>query len=133
MALGSVLGGACYGVRRWPGRPRQRFLALHLLLAGGLALAAGSTGLPELGLLLGLSGLAVAPIAAEGGLLMVASAPEGTVTEAFAWSVTAVVSGTAMGTALAGRLAPLGFRPTMLGAAATLALAALTIARGRLG
>jgi MFS family permease len=111
MALGSVLGGACYGARRWPGRPRQRFLALHVLLAGGLALAAGSANLPALGLLLALSGLAIAPIAAEGGLLIVATAPAGTVTEALAWSVTAVVSGTAMGTALGGRLAPLGFRP----------------------
>jgi MFS family permease len=56
-------------------------------------------------------------------------APPGTVTEAFAWSVTAVVTGIAIGAAAAGQLAAAaGFRPTMLAAAGAIGLAALAIA-----
>jgi MFS family permease len=40
MALGSLLGGACYGRRGWPGRPWRRFLVLHALLAVALAAVA---------------------------------------------------------------------------------------------
>jgi hypothetical protein len=133
VALGSgVLGGACYGRRRWPGRPWQRFLVLHLLLAGGLALAVLGSGPAVLAAPLALSGLAIAPIATEGGILTSASAPQGTVTEAFAWSVTAVAAGIAAGTAAAGLLAAaLGFRATVLAAAASCGLAAMVIALRR--
>lgn len=132
VALGSVLGGACYGRRRWPGRPWQRYLVLHLLLAGGLALAALGGRPAVLAALLALSGLAIAPIATEGGVLASASAPPGTITEAFAWSVTAVVAGIAAGTAAAGLMAAtLGFRATMLAAAASCGLAAMVIALRR--
>jgi MFS family permease len=134
MALGSVLGGGGEGRRRWPGQPHQRFLVLHALLAGGLALTAWSASPATLAPLLVLSGLAIAPIATEGGLLTSSAAPEGTVTEAFAWGVTAVVTGIVIGTAVAGQLAAAwGFRMTMLAAAAALACAALVIGLGGVG
>jgi MFS family permease len=129
MALGSVAGGVCYGLRRWPGRPWRRLLVLHALLALGLAATAASAGPAMLVALLALSGLVIAPLATEGGLLTAAMAPPGTVTEAFAWSVTAVVTGIAIGAAAAGQLAAAaGFRPTMLAAAGAIGLAALAIA-----
>jgi MFS family permease len=131
MALGSPLGGACYSRRRWPGRPWRRFLVLHALLAVALAATAASVSPAMLVPLLALAGLAIAPIATEGGVLTSAIAPPGTGTEAFAWSVTAVVTGIATGTALGGRLAAAyGFRATMLGAAVALGLAALAIGLG---
>jgi len=73
-----------------------------------------------------LAGVLVAPIATENSHLIDATAPAGSITEAFAWLITAVVLGGAAGTAAAGTLIErAGFAPTLLAAAAVVALAGL--------
>jgi MFS family permease len=57
-----------------------------------------------MGLAMLLAGLALAPSAAAGYLLIDQMAPAGTATEAYTWVVTANVTGTAIGAALAGAL-----------------------------
>ncbi len=126
MSVGSLVGGAVYGARAWPGRAPVRFALLQGLLAAGLALAAAGTSPAGLLGLLMLAGLLVAPIATENSHLIDATAPAGSITEAFAWLITAVVLGGAAGTAAAGTLIErAGFAPTLLAAAAVVALAGL--------
>jgi hypothetical protein len=133
LAAGSVLGGMLYGARRWPGRSPARLVALQFAYAGGLALAALAAGPGVLLPLLLFAGLFVAPLATEGSLLVDATAPAGTVTEAFAWLITAVIAGGAVGTAFAGPLVERrGAGPAMLAAAGTLVAAGL-VTRLRLG
>jgi hypothetical protein len=122
MSAGSVAAGLLYGTRAWRGSWTARFAALNWLLGTALGLAAlairvGAGPVPVAAALL-LAGLAVAPIATENSLLVDAAAPPGTVTEAFAWLVTAVVAGGAAGSALAGPLLDrFGAAPAMLLAA----------------
>jgi hypothetical protein len=122
MSAGSVAAGLVYGTRAWRGSWRARFAALNWLLGTALGLAAlamrAGAGPVAVAAALLLAGLAVAPIATENSLLVDAAAPPGTVTEAFAWLVTAVVAGGAAGSALAGPLLDwLGAAPAMLLAA----------------
>lgn len=132
VSAGSVLGGLLHGTRSWPGRPSVRYAALHLLLGLGFAVVGVAGAAPALAggpavpvALLALAGLCIAPIATEGSLLVDDAIPSG-VTEAFAWLVAAVIVGGAAGTAAAGPLVErLGFRPTMLAAAAAMAAAAV--------
>jgi hypothetical protein len=123
MSAGSVAAGLGYGTRAWRGTWTARFAALNWLLGSGLGLAAlamrAGAGPVAVAAALLLAGLAVAPIATENSLLVDAAAPSGTVTEAFAWLVTAVVAGGAVGSALAGPLLD------RLGAAAAMLLAAI--------
>lgn len=130
MSLGSVVGGVLYGMRSWPSRSPVRLLVLQGLFATGLALAAFTEG-PALIAGLAVTGMLIAPITAENSLMVDAAAPPGTITEAFAWLITAVITGGAVGTALAGALVEAaGVRSAMLSAAATLALAVAAIRAG---
>jgi predicted MFS family arabinose efflux permease len=121
LSVGSVAAGLVYGTRSWRWSWPARFAALNLLLGSALALAAPAMRAgwpPAVAAALLLGGLAVAPIATENSLLIGSAAPPGTVTEAFAWLVTAVVAGGAAGSAVAGPLLDrLGAAPTMLLAA----------------
>jgi len=121
LSVGSVAAGLVYGTRSWRWSWPARFAALNLLLGSALALAAPAMRAgwpPAVAASLLLGGLAVAPIATENSLLIGSAAPPGTVTEAFAWLVTAVVAGGAAGSAVAGPLLDrLGAAPTMLLAA----------------
>ena len=97
-AAGALCGGLVYGARA--GR-----LPLPVLLTG---LAAGylplalAPGLPVMIALAFLAGIFLAPTLATSFTLVDGLAPRGTVTEAFAWLVTAMASGAALGSALAG-------------------------------
>jgi predicted MFS family arabinose efflux permease len=121
LSAGSVAAGLVYGTRSWRWSWPARFAALNLLLGTAVGLAAPAMGTgwpPAVAAALLLGGLAVAPIAIESSMLVGAAAPPGTVTEAFALLVTAVVAGGAAGSAVAGQLLDrLGAAPTMLLAA----------------
>jgi MFS family permease len=101
-ALGALIGGLAYGARSWPGTPRRR--AGWLL--GGLALGywpLATLAAPPIMLPLALiSGLFLAPVLACGFVIVGEVAPQGTVTEAFAWVVTIFVAGNSVGSAIAG-------------------------------
>jgi MFS family permease len=102
MAVGSVLGGLWYGARHWKGPVAGRFIALQVLFTVGMLplLLADSMGLMA-GLMV-LAGLALAPSAAAGYLVVDRIAPHGTATEATTWVMTANVAGGAIGAAIGG-------------------------------
>lgn len=102
MAAGSLLGGLWYGARHWSGPIVSRFLGLQVLFTLGLLplLLASSTW--SMVVLMAIAGLALAPSAAAGYLVVDHVAPPGTVTEATTWVMTANVAGGALGAALGG-------------------------------
>lgn len=102
MAVGSLLGGLWYGARHWSGPIVSRFLGLQALFTLGLLplLIASSTW--SMAVLMAIAGLALAPTAAAGYLVVDHVAPAGTVTEATTWVMTANVAGGALGAALGG-------------------------------
>jgi len=102
MAVGSLLGGLWYGARRWTGPIVSRFIGLEVLFTLGLLplLVADSVG--AMVVLMAIAGLALAPSAAAGYLVVDHIAPPGTVTEATTWVMTANVAGGALGAAIGG-------------------------------
>ena len=103
MAIGSVVGGLWYGSRSWRRPVATRFLTLEATFTVGLLpLLLVPDSLLAMGLLMGVGGLALAPSAAAGFLLIDHIAPPGTATEAYTWAVTANVTGSAIGAAVSG-------------------------------
>jgi predicted MFS family arabinose efflux permease len=93
-----------YGARSWPGAPPRRIAVLMLALAAGFSLLALVSAPWLLGLLLVGCGMLLAPAAVAASTVLDTAAPAGTVTEAFAVMVMAIVAGTAVGNALGGTL-----------------------------
>jgi MFS family permease len=104
-ALGSVLGGLWYGARAWSASVEKRFLVLMALLALGSAPLPFAPSIGAMGLLLVLTGLALAPLATTEYSLVDRLAPAGTSTEAYSWQIVANVVGAAAGSLIAGVLA----------------------------
>jgi MFS family permease len=102
MAAGSLVGGLWYGARHWSGPIVTRFIGLEILFTLALLplLLAGSIG--SMIALMAIAGLALAPTAAAGYLIVDHIAPPGTVTEATTWVMTANVAGGALGAAIGG-------------------------------
>ena len=101
-SLGSMAGGLVYGSLHLT---RSAVRQLPLLMTGLAVVAtlpslAGS--ITVLGLLMAGYGSLIAPFFACNSLVLGEAAPEGTVTEAFAWSSSMIFGGAAAGTALAG-------------------------------
>jgi MFS family permease len=108
-SVGSIVGGLTYGAVH-PRAPHRRQLPwlvavlgvgtlLPLLVAGPAA-----AGMLLMGVALLAYGLAIAPFFACNSVLLGASAPPGTVTEAFAWNSSMIFGGAALGAAAAGVL-----------------------------
>ena len=104
LSAGSLVGGLAYGARAWPGSPAGRLAILVFLLGAGFALLALAQGPWLLAALLLFAGLVIAPATVVGSTLLDSVAPRGTVTEAFAVMVMAIIAGTASGNALGGVL-----------------------------
>ena len=104
LSAGSLVGGLAYGARAWPGSPAGRLAILVFLLGAGFALLALAQGPWLLAALLLFAGLVMAPATVVGSTLLDSVAPRGTVTEAFAVMVMAIIAGTATGNALGGVL-----------------------------
>jgi MFS family permease len=95
-AGGALFGGLVHGARR------GNFPVLVTCLAAGYLPLAAAPAFPLMAVLAFLAGLSLAPTLAAAFTLVDSLAPRGTVTEAFAWLVTAVALGAATGSALAG-------------------------------
>lgn len=102
MAGGALVGGVVYGLRPRLGPPHRRLVLLMAGLALGYLPPAWAPALPAMIPLALLSGVFLAPVLACSFTLVDGLAPRGTVTEAFAWLVTAFGAGSAVGAALAG-------------------------------
>jgi MFS family permease len=101
-SLGSALSGLAYGV--WVGSVSlsRTYVGLALVLPFTfLPLAAAPSVTVMLGLCL-LAGVAIAPLLASSNQLAGHVAPPGALTEAYAWPITSLVVGVALGNAAAG-------------------------------
>nr|AKA87336.1 major facilitator superfamily protein [Streptomyces antibioticus] len=102
-AFGALIGGLVYGaVHRWPVPPARRTLLLAVGLAVSYALLCLLPAPPLMACLMLLTGLFLAPTLTVSFVLVGELAPTGTVTEAFAWLVTLMTSGSALGSAAVG-------------------------------
>jgi MFS family permease len=101
-ALGSLIGGLWYGARQWRSGTRRRFFFVSSILALGLAPLPLAGSLPTFSVLLVVAGLGLAPSTAACYSFVGELAPEGAVTEAYAWQIVAYVSGSSVGAWLAG-------------------------------
>jgi hypothetical protein len=101
-SLGSAAGGLLYGAygHRVPVRTAYlRTLALTPVVTLPLAFPSSFAAMAPLALI---AGVAIAPLIAAGSQLVGEVAPQGALTEAYTWPLTALVGGVAAGNALAG-------------------------------
>ncbi|MFE9441552.1 MFS transporter [Streptomyces sp. NPDC006602] len=108
IGLGALIGGLCYGARRWTGEPARRLQALVALLAVCYLPLTLMPGAVAMTLLTVLAGVFLAPAIACAFVLVDRHAPRGTVTEAFSWLVTTFTVGASVGTGLAGPVVQAG-------------------------
>lgn len=117
-SLGSAIGGLVYGAHghRLPVRTAYlRTLAVIPLVTLPLVLPSSFAAMAPLALL---SGIAIAPLIAAGSQLVGEIAPQGALTEAYTWPLTALVGGVAAGNAAAGVIvSEAGWREAFLAAA----------------
>jgi MFS family permease len=124
--FGSMAAGLLYGTRRWQWPPERRFLLLLATVPLALAPVALAGSIAVIAVLLVVAGAPVAPCFTSAYTLIDRLAPEGSRTEAFTVTTTAVVAGLALGNAAAGALVePIGAGATFAVAAAAAALAPL--------
>ncbi|TDE33019.1 MFS transporter [Actinomadura sp. 6K520] len=102
MAGGALVGGLVYGARPWAGEPNRRLPWLLAALAAGYVPLVLAPGLPAMSVLAFVSGVSLAPVLACSFALVDRLAPEGTVTEAFAWIVAAIGAGGSLGSFVSG-------------------------------
>jgi MFS family permease len=134
-AAASMAGGLWYGIRHRTASAADRYPLLCFLIAVGFAPLLLATSILNAVPLMVLSGFAFAPATAVAYKLIEELAPQGTITEASTWLITAVVTGVAVGNGVAGPLitgghAHRGFAVAV--AAATLAWLASALGRGAL-
>ena len=135
VSLGSLIGGIVYGARDWPGTLWRRLVALMLVLGAAYGVLTVARTPWLLGVLLVLPGLLLAPTNVVSSTLLDTVAPAGTVTEGFAVTVMAVVSGIALGNAAGGLIVDAASYEVAVvcsGAAAVCGAAAALLRRGTL-
>jgi MFS family permease len=103
-ALGSAVGGLCYGSRAWAAPAHRRFAVTLCVVAAGTATFWAVPGLAVLALVIFCSGLAISPTFITGFSLIGQQAPAGRRTEAMAWLTSAISVGVAAGSAVAGQV-----------------------------
>ncbi len=103
-ALGSAVGGVCYGSRTWHAPAHRRFAITLCLVVAGTAAFWAVPGLTVLALVIFCSGLAISPTFIAGFSLIGQQAPAGRRTEALAWLTSAISVGVAAGSAVAGQV-----------------------------
>ncbi|MDI6099571.1 MFS transporter [Actinoplanes sp. NEAU-A12] len=129
LAVGSVAGGLLWARRAHGRRHRRQLAALTGVLAAGLTAASAAPGLVTLGLVLCVTGTALAPVYVVAYLAADDLAGEGSATEAGTWVNVATNAGSAAGAALAGVIAQsLGAGPGFLAGGALLAVTAVATA-----
>jgi MFS family permease len=125
---GSLIGGAIYGARS----RAIGLAALTLVVALGFAALAASPDRVVLVVVLGVGGLAIAPLLAGLYLRTGAAAPEGRSAEAFGWLATGLLVGGAAGSAVGGLVvSSAGARVDFLVGAGVLLVAPVVLATAK--
>lgn len=129
LSAGSIAGGLAYGALAPAAAPARQLSWLMAALATGAVLPLLAPGPVALGLLLLVYGTTIAPWSACNAVLLGAAAPVGTVTEAFAWSSSAIFAGASLGNVLAGLVVEHAGARSGLGLTAASGLLALAASR----
>jgi len=106
-ALGAVVGGLLVGTLPAPLDPRRGAVACSALFAAGYAPLALAPGVLAVTVISFVAGATFAPFGIAANRLVESSAPHERLTESLAWFSTTVVAGTAVGTAVGGRVVEL--------------------------
>lgn len=103
-ALGSLLGAAIYGMRQWPGSARLKIVVTYWWIGLGTIpiLLAPNPALMALAVFI--TGLAISPGLIVSNLFVEHVSPSHKLTEAFAWLGSAIATGAAIGSIVAGYL-----------------------------
>jgi MFS family permease len=107
-ALGSAVGGLCYGSRTWRAPVHRRFALTLCTVAAGTATFWALPELAVLTVVIFCSGLAISPTFIAGFSLIEQQAPAERRTEGMAWLTSAISVGVAAGSAVAGHLIDTG-------------------------
>ena len=129
-AAGSLVGGIVYGTRA-PDDVRRSYLLFACLLPVGITVLAAAGSPLGLFVLAPLAGVVLAPLTAAQNELTAVVAPEGTVTEAYSWSITAIVAGGSAGAALGGTIVEASSWRTALLVAGAMGFAGAVVALSR--
>ncbi|MBE9374748.1 MFS transporter [Saccharopolyspora sp. HNM0983] len=127
-AVGALAGGIAYTMLSAAGDEHRRLQLLLCALGLGYAPLVIQLEIPAMAVLAILSGLALPPVLACSFALIGQLAPEGTITEAHAWMITAFGAGNAAGSALAGFAADTVSSRLALAASVAMATVALVVA-----
>jgi MFS family permease len=131
-SIGSAIGGLAYGARNWPRPLGWIYLWLSVILPLGYLPALLSPSIAAMALLVLPAGLLIAPLGAAGNQLIARIAPAGAATEAYAWPVTAILVGFAVGSSLGGLLVESAdWRACFVSAAAAAAIGGAVVYRYR--
>lgn len=103
-AVGSLLGAVLYGARHWPGNtPIKIFVTFWWIGLGTIPILLAPT-LPTMAMAMFVTGLAISPGMIVANLFVEQIAPPSKLTEAFAWLGSAMATGAAIGSIVAGYL-----------------------------
>jgi MFS family permease len=103
-AAGSGIGGLAYGAREHGLAPHARWLRLAVCYPLGFVPLVFAPSIPVMAVVAPLAGACLAPLLAAANQLIGDVAPRGSITEAFAWPITAIAIGAAAGSATAGAI-----------------------------
>ncbi|TML04287.1 MAG: MFS transporter [Actinobacteria bacterium] len=104
-SFGSGVGGIAYGAHHWVLPPFRRYPRCAVALPLGFLPLAFPGSVVVMAPFAFISGLSIAPLISTGSHVVGDIAPEGAVTEAFTWPITALVIGISLGNAAAGVIA----------------------------
>jgi MFS family permease len=104
-SFGSGVGGIAYGTRHWTLPAFRRYPRCAIALPLGFLPLAFPGSVAVMAPFAFISGLSIAPLISTGSHVVGDIAPEGAVTEAFTWPITALVIGISLGNAAAGAIA----------------------------
>jgi MFS family permease len=132
-SFGSGVGGILYGARHWTLPAFRRYPRCALALPLGFLPLALPGSVAVMAPFAFVSGLSIAPLISTGSHVVGEIAPEGTVTEAYTWPITALVVGISAGNAAAGAIAgSAGWRESfVIAACAALIGAAIAVTQRR--
>jgi MFS family permease len=107
-ALGSAVGGLCYGSRTWHSPLHRRFALTLCAVVAGTATFWAIPGLAVMAAVIFCCGLAISPTFIAGFTLIEQQAPAQRRTEGMAWLTSAISVGVAVGSAIAGHVIDVG-------------------------
>ena len=103
-AIGSLLGAVLYGARQWPGSTPMKIMVTYWWIGLGTIPMLLAPSIPAMAMAVFITGLAISPGMIVSNLFVEHIAPPTKMTEAFAWLGSAMATGAALGSIIAGYL-----------------------------